>query len=220
MHRNGFVALGLSWLLVFGGMSSAVAEHVRYCEQNGVTYRETRKRVQLPTAETRYEKRQETVYHDQYTTQMHDSHHTVLVPVTEYRWETRIHGWWNPFQSPSIAYHLVPRRRWEPRTETVRIPITTHQTIPETRTVHVPVTTLGFVEKEEVSRVAVSPRATTPTSLARRATSPGSQYSATISRGSSSAAGREAVGGITRMESDPPRRGPALPAGAAKTVQR
>jgi hypothetical protein len=145
---------------LFGMIDSTSADEVRYVQQNGVTYRETRRTVREPAADVVWQDQQQTIYREQYTTEMRDTVRTTYVPVTQYQSEPRWHGWWNPFREPELAYHSVPRTHWEARTETVRVPVTYRQYIPETQTVRVPVRSLGFVEKEKIDRVAVSP--TTP----------------------------------------------------------
>lgn len=40
-----------------------------------------------------------------------------LVRETAYGWEPRWHGRWNPFVRKHLAYHLLPRTRWVPKTQ-------------------------------------------------------------------------------------------------------
>lgn len=51
----------------------------------------------------------------------------VIVPVRTYHTERRVHGWWNPFQEPHVAYHQVPTTRWEERLQTTYVPVTRRQ---------------------------------------------------------------------------------------------
>jgi hypothetical protein len=51
----------------------------------------------------------------------------VIVPVRTYHTERRVHGWWNPFQEPHVAYHQVPTTRWEERLQTTYAPVTRRQ---------------------------------------------------------------------------------------------
>ncbi|MFV2066605.1 MAG: hypothetical protein ACC645_06455, partial [Pirellulales bacterium] len=94
-------------------IGSSFAEGVRYYEENGVTWRETRHTVQRPVWVTRYEQREQTVYRPKVSTEYRDSYQTYQVPVTEYRWETRWHGRWNPFVRPYTTQAMVPVTRFE-----------------------------------------------------------------------------------------------------------
>jgi hypothetical protein len=163
-------------LLVLAAPAVCRAQDVRYYDQNGVTIRETRQVVQHPVVETRMETRQQTVYLDQCKTQMQTVQRTYQTPVTEYYWEAYWANRWNPFEQPYIAYRYVPRVRWELHTETVQMPVTTHEAVPQTQTVQVPVTTQRFVDEELISRMPVNGKPADPfaqgtTSVARRDTS-------------------------------------------------
>ena len=89
--------------------------NVRFYEQDGVTYRETRAVVWRPVSETRMEQRDETVYRQRYSTETRPTTQPVHTPVTQFYWEARWHGWWNPFQEPYVAYHAVPYTAWRTR---------------------------------------------------------------------------------------------------------
>src|SRR5690606_21169135 len=91
-------------------------------EQNGIRYIQRTEPVEQPTTTVTWEERRETAFQERYRTEFVESQQTVLVPVTEYRWEPRVHNWWNPLVPNSIAYHMVPRTRWEPRQHTIRYP--------------------------------------------------------------------------------------------------
>ena len=153
MRRMRLAAAGLVWML--GGLSAWAADDVRWVTRNGQTYREHVTVERVPTTVTRMEERQETVYTERYLTEVRDSQRTVYVPVTEYVMQPRWHGLWNPFTSPHVAYHMVPQTRWEVRSETVQVPVTTRELVPQTRTVQVPVRELGFEERQHITRVLV-----------------------------------------------------------------
>jgi len=138
------------------GAVSARADEVRYYQEGGVTYCETRRTVDQQVPQSRMEERSETVYREQISTEMRDTTRTVWSPVTEYRWESYWVGRWNPLAEPYLAYRYVPRTRWEMRTETVKVPCTARRLVPETRTVRRPVGGFRTVQKEVVNRVAVS----------------------------------------------------------------
>ena len=160
----------------------AAADEVRYFEKDGVTYRETRRVVRRPVVETRLESREQTVYREQLRTEVQETQRTYHTPVTEYQWATRMRGRWNPFIQPYYTQELVPTMRWEARQDVVRVPVSRRELVPEKRTVQVPVTTQRVAEEEVITRVAVS----------------------------STPAG--ALGGVARLENDPPRHGASVPA--------
>lgn len=134
------------------------ADDVRYYEKDGVTYCETRRVVQQRVPQTRVEQRPQTLYREQYTTEVRDSVRTSWTPVTEYQTETVLVGRWNPFVDPYYEYHTVPTVRWERKTEVVKTPVTCRKLVPETKTVACPVTTWQTVDKEVISRFAVTGR--------------------------------------------------------------
>lgn len=129
----------------------------------------------------------------------------MLTPVTEYRVQPRLVGRWNPFVQPYFVYENVPTVRWESRTEVVPIQTASRQLVPETRTVRTPVTTWRTVEEEVISRVAVS-------ATSALASSSSSSTGATLAgplvpvKIPASARG-DSIGGLSRLESDPPRQG-------------
>lgn len=169
--------------------TQSLAQDTRYYEQDGVTYRETRQVVQRPVTETKIHEQQETVYVEQYRTQVEDRNRIVSVPTTEYKWQPKLTNRWNPLARPSIVWQMVPETRWEMRQEKVTMPVTERTLVPETRIRRVPVTTQRYVPEEIISRMAVSDRPSDPfTSTPSVASRPGE------------------VGGIGRLDNDPPRR--------------
>ena len=181
----------LATSIVFLVSQTASADDVRYYTENGVTYRETRRVVRRPVSETRLERREETVYRERTVTEYQETTRVCSVPVTEYRWEAHWAGRWNPFRQPYLEYRLVPYTYCKPRTEVVRVPVVRREMVPEKRIVQVPVTTLRFVEEEQISRVAVS----------------GGSNGLSPTSSPSYIASRDRIGGVSRLESDPPRYG-------------
>lgn len=173
-------------------------EEVRYFEKDGVTYRETRRVVQQPVVETRSEASTQTVYREETVTELRDTVRERWTPVTEYRWEAFWVNRWNPLAKPYLAYRYVPSTRWERSTETTKTPTVSRRLVPETRTVHVPVTRQRMVEQEIISRMAVSGPANTAT--------PWTQPVMTAGLVPINSASRP-IGGVARLESDPPRQG-------------
>ena len=174
------------------GSPSAGGDEVRYYDQDGTTYRETRRVVRRPVCETQLRPSTQTVYREQQSSELRDTIRKSWTPVTEYRCEARWVGRWNPFAVPYLAYRTVPRTSWEYRTEVTQVPVTYRRLVPETRTVQVPVTTRRMVTEEVITRVAVAGRL-----------SPGSQ----VLSPTPTPSGSERVGGVARLDKDPPRRG-------------
>jgi hypothetical protein len=133
------------------------ADEVQFYQENGITYRETRRLAQRTVYETQYQPRQKVRFRWQPKGEMHDEVRSYAVPITENRVETRLVGRWNPFvRQPYTVQKVVPVTRYEYRTSTVRVP-TTHRSllpVPVNETVAVPAT--RQVTDVIVSRVAVS----------------------------------------------------------------
>jgi hypothetical protein len=210
-------------MLGVAGVGRLPADEVRYFEKDGVTYRETREVVRRPITQTRLEQRERTVYRDQFTTDMRSQERTYQAPVTEYQWVPTWQRSWNVFVAPSLVYRYVPVTRWEARTEFVRIPVTRRELIPEKRQEQVPVTTQRCVEDVRITQVAIGVRAgggALPAGTTPEAAGSGSS-SVTVGRPTPAAASsdpfapaaatsmarRDVVGGVSKLESDPPREG-------------
>ena len=174
------------------GTAWAVADEVRFYEQDGVTYRETRRTVQRPVSETRMEQTTRTVYRQECTSELRKTSRTWWTPVTEYCCQPYLVGRWNPFVVPYYSYRYVPRTRWCQRTEQVDMPVTCCRCVPHTQTVQVPVTTRRMACGQVISRVAVSGR-----SFGVLEPIP---QSPTLAK-------REQIGGLARLDKDPPRHG-------------
>ncbi|MGY8767049.1 MAG: hypothetical protein ACKVH8_01295 [Pirellulales bacterium] len=172
---------------------------IRYVQRDGITYREIVDTYQKPVSETTYQNHTETFYQERVTTEVKESQRTYYAPVTEYQWEAYKPVSFNLFAPPRIAYRWVPKTRWEPRTETIRMPVTQREMVPQTRTVSRPVTTLRMVESERITRVAIAdpPRnlnvVNGGTAIARKPI-----YQPT------------SVGGVTNLQNDPPRIGASI----------
>lgn len=150
------VALVAVSLLVLLAIGLASADEVRYYVKDGITYQETRRVVQRPVVETKYEQREQIFYREQYKTNMQQSYQTVQVPVTEYRTVACLQNRWNPFAQPYYTYRTVPTQRMEVRQQVVQLPVTTRELVPEKRIVQIPVTSQRMAEEEQITRVAVS----------------------------------------------------------------
>ena len=179
-------------LLVSG---SAQADEVRYYQEHGITYRETRRMENRPVSQTRYEDRERTVYRPRIVREMRTSYRTYHTPVTQYELQPHLVGRWNPFVQPVQTWRYVPRTHWEVRSEPVDVPVTRQEWVAEKQTYRVPVTTMRTEPREVITRVAVSGSAVNATRYARKDATP-------------SVARRERVGGLHRLD-DAPRRGAA-----------
>lgn len=155
MLRSLF-ALAAIWLIA----APLVADDVReVTDANGQTWREVHRTVLHPQTVTQCMDQQQTYYQEKYDVSLCDTYRTYTVPVTEYRWESYWVGRFNPLVQPYLAQRLVPRTRWETRTEVVKVPVTQRNLVPVTRTVRVPVTTEQTANYDVVvSRHLVSPQ--------------------------------------------------------------
>lgn len=203
----------------------AVADEVRYYEQNGMTYRETRQTVPVASTGVTYQECPRTVYRVQPTTENRDMVRTWWTPVTEYRQESYWVNRWNPFAEPYLASRYVPVTRWEKKTEVVQMPVACSKLVPETQTVRVPVAT-NVATREIITREAIP--SANPALVAKSSSAPltppvasstilANPWSMTPVDGSS-VARREQVGGVGRLENEPPRF-PVQPSGQSSALR-
>lgn len=190
-------------------LPSAARGDERYYVENGVTYYETRERVQRPITEIVQQPTTRTVYREQYRTDFTDTVHVTSKPVTEWRLESYWRGRYNPFVEPQMAQRWVKRKRYETQTQTIRQPVLRRELVAENRTEQVPVVTQRMVEEEVVRRVAVAPATPTniqasPASTAvARPTAPRSADP--FNAPSDAVARRVQIGGISRLDGTPSR---------------
>ena len=197
MHRFTFrfaLVLPILALSHFAAGQTSVREEVG---ADGVTYRVTENTYQTTLPYTEYESRQERTLQPQLTTDYQSFQQTYAVPVTEYRWVSRMRGWWNPFARPYWTHNLEPFTRTDYRTATVQMPSTRTSWVEQTRTVQVPVTKYRTVQNTSSSRVAVN----APTSV-------GTPRTFASESGATAIASRPSDGryGSERMTSDIPRK--------------
>ena len=174
------------------------AEEVRYFEQNGVTYRETRQvgvpaaAVYQPTAVTS----PVSGCQGRLATQTQQVVRSYWTPVTDYRWETTWVNRWNPFAEPYVAYRYVGRTHWEPRTELVRVPVVCccPANLPSA-VVAAPAATGPSMPTAPVAPVAAADR-----NSLQRPLHPALQLLE-----NPSVARRETYGGVARVGEEPPR---------------
>lgn len=183
-------------------LSSAAGDQLRYYQQNGITYCETRRTVQRPVCETTMQQTTRTVYKEQYYTETKDVTQTSWHPVTTYRAATYWVDRWNPFVEPYLATELVPQTCWQQQTQVIKMPVTCRRLVSEVQKVDVPVTTQKLVSEDYVvSRVAVGGPVQPPVSrVAATGVQPFVGIPGSICSG-------ERIGGIARLNQDPPRYG-------------
>ncbi|KAA1258875.1 hypothetical protein LF1_13990 [Rubripirellula obstinata] len=195
--------------------------------QTGIVYRQVSKTVERPVIETKVVKQNQTVYRPETVTETKPENRTVYTPVVEYKWQPRMHGRWNPFQQPTVAYHHVPETRWEARNEVVNRTERRTKWIAENRTVDVSRQQVRMqreqkTELEVVGKVAPPDPSPTDASSAIAArlrpldsnarVAPLNQsrvattYSTPVYSAPSYSAPQIAASTIGRMTSDPPRR--------------
>ncbi len=191
--------------------SPAAADQVRYYQVNGVTYCETTRTVQRPVCETTMQQTTRTVYKEQLYTETKDVAQVYWCPLTTYQPETYWVGRWNPFVDPYLETRWVPHTSWQQRTEVVKLPVTCRKLVPETQQLQVPVATQKMVSQEVVvSRVPV---ANSIPCVGQAVAYPAQAYPANPP----SIIGGGQVGGIARLNQDPPRYGSATTATTPST---
>lgn len=186
------------------GALSVRANEVRYYEQNGITYRETRQVVHRPVYQTEMRPTTQTVYRQEQTTEVRETTRTWWSPVTDHVCEAVWMGRWNPFVQPYLVYRPTTRTRWEARTETVQAPVTVSRWVPQTQTTETAVTVQRMVPEEIVSRVAVG-HSGVPTVAATPAAPP--VVGRALAPVPTPMPSPSPIGGVARLDNDPPRRG-------------
>ena len=187
-------AVAVSGLVVIFVGGLVRADEVRYYEENGITYRETRRVEKRPVSKTQYEDRQRTVYRPRLVHETRRSYRTYHTPVTQYELRPHLIGRWDRFVQPVQTWRYVPRTHWEVRSEPVDVPVTRQEWVAEKQTYRVPVTSMGTEPREVIPRVAVSGSRVKASRLARKDAAP-------------SVARRERVGGLHRLDAAPRRGG-------------
>ena len=189
----------------------AMADEVKYLDEDGITYRETTQTTQRPVHHTTMQQRDVTYNRERYTTELQEVQRTYQVPITEYVWKPETHRSWNPFEPPYVAYRMVQQTRYETRSETVKIPVAKREVVPEKITQTVPVTTQRIAQEKVVTRVAIGPSGSRTGGAANMAAggangsgSPGAMAT------SSGAAGpaNDGMGGMAKLDNDPPKQSP------------
>lgn len=131
--------------------ATAAADEVRtVTDANGQQWNEVHRTISHPQTQTQCVEQPQTYYQEQCQVTNQDTYRTYQVPVTEYHLESYWVGRYNPFVQPYMAQRLVPRTRWETRTELVKVPIVQRSLVPVTRMVRVPVTTETVVNQDIV----------------------------------------------------------------------
>jgi len=186
MEGRSFHLIGIA-LLTVSAPAIAVGQNASTLADGTATRTERR-----PVVDTTWQEQSRTVYTEQYVTEIHDRQRIVYTPVVEYQWQQYRVNWWNLLAPPEYAFQLKPTVRWETRIEPAQVPVTRREVVPQTEVVRVPVNRLGF-EHHPVP----GPQ------LVRRPT-------ATTQAATTTAASPNRIGGVLRIENDPPRVGRAV----------
>ena len=188
--------------------ATVLADDVQYYNDaaTGVTYRQTTQTVRRPITETHLEQRDSIVYRPRVTTELRDTPQSTPLVITEYHWTPVYRRSWNVFAPPYLTYEWLPQTHLETRTDIVKTACTRSELVPEKVTQQVPVTTQSYVEDKIVSHVAVGRSPGAGANVAAQNTAPVDQNGVSI-------------GGISKMDSDPPRGGTAWRPGV-NTLQR
>jgi hypothetical protein len=154
--------------------AAARGEDVRYFEEGGVTYRETRVNVGQATAMTGQQPANQIAYAEQLHTEYQSTIRVYSVPVTEYRSETYWVGRWNPFSQPYQAQRMVPVTRWQTRTEVVQVPVTRRELVAQTQAPPTTALVQQGAGQTLVTRVVVSSQAAKQPTMASHQAAPSS----------------------------------------------
>ena len=166
----------------------------------------TAQTVNRPVTETHLEQRESVVYRPRVTTELRDTPQTTPLVVTEYHWTPVYRRSWNVFAPPYLTYEWLPQTHVETRTDIVKTACTRSEYVPEKVTQQVPVTTQSYVPEKIVTHSYVGRAPNAAASVAVQNTAPADQSGVSI-------------GGISKMDSDPPRGGTAWRPGV-NTLQR
>jgi hypothetical protein len=206
----------ISGLLLTLAPQRAWADDVRYYADNGITYRETTQVVKRAIPHTEMQQRDVTYYRERVTTDLQEVTRTYQVPVTQYQYEPYLEGRWNPFVQPNMTYRMVPRTRWETKSETVKIPVARREVVPEKLTQQVPVTTHKIAEDRVVTRVAVGTTSTLAPGGALVGTGAGGSGVAGqnstgaygMPPGTLPAGSGDPIGGVSKIDPNQPKQNP------------
>jgi hypothetical protein len=187
-----------------------LGDEVRYYQENGVTYCETRRTVQRLVTETKLQQVTRTTYKEDYYSETRDVTRTSWTSVAGYRTETYWTGWWNLFEEPHWETEWTPQTLWVPKSEVIKMPVTCRRLLPKTEQVQVAVPTQRLVtEQVVVSRIPVpgpTPRSapvnTVPVNPPPVNVTPPAQVTP-----SSASRPVGPIGGVARLIQDPPRYG-------------
>lgn len=101
---------------------------------------------------------QQIAYVEQMVTTYRPTQQRVIVPVREYRTETRLHGWWNPFREPYVAQRQVPVTRWVERIQTTAVPVAERRYRPVIETSTRVMPPIEFAARPQASSAPAAPR--------------------------------------------------------------
>lgn len=177
----------------------------------GIVYRPETRTIETPVVDTQIKKEERVLYRPQTVTDVRNEARTTYTPVVEHKWEPRLHGRWNPFSQPTVAYHHVPTTRWEARNEVVPRTTTRTEWVAEKQMVEIPTRIVRIERTSKTDYVAVGKVA--PATSPQQPTVQDQIASRLRPLDSNStiqpfaALPQQQMGGVARFASDPPRRG-------------
>lgn len=201
MRTMTVLSLGCWATFAYSTIAAAQTTTTIEPDANGVQWRVTKSVVQRSVPTTEYQPREQKVYHPQVTTDYQTYQQMYATPVTEYRWVSRMHGWWNPLGQPYWTTNLEPFTRWETRPGTVQVPTARTDWVETTQTTTVPVTTYHTVAEETLVRTQL----------------PGPATSSPAPSGATAIASRPLS---QQLQSDPPRYGSQWSAPSSNGIAR
>ncbi|TWU41048.1 hypothetical protein [Novipirellula artificiosorum] len=187
--------------------------------ETGIVYEQRTKTIDRPIVETKVEKQEQTILRPQTVTETRPESRTILRPVVEYNWEPRMEGRWNPFKPPAVAYHHVPRTRWESCNEVIQRTNSRTEWVAEKRTIEIPRKMVRWQREQKTELVAVgrvaSPADDAQSMIASRLrpldpNTPIAPLATSVAQTPPTfAPPRIAASTVGQIASDPPRRSPS-----------
>jgi hypothetical protein len=162
------LAANLSFTSLGIAVNAVAADALVTDPTTGIVYRQEVRAIETPVVDTQIKKEERVLYRPQTITDVKNEARTTYTPVVEYKWEPRLHGRWNPFTQPTIAYHHVPVTRWEAKSEVIPRTTTRTEWVAEKQVIEVPTRTVRIERTNKTDYVAVGKVA--PASLAQQPT--------------------------------------------------
>lgn len=177
----------------------------------GIVYRPETRTIETPVVDTQIKKEERVLYRPKTVTDVRNEARTTYAPVVEHQWEPRLHGRWNPFTQPTVAYHHVPVTRWEARNEVIPRTTTRTEWVAEKQVIEIPTRTVRIERSSKTDYVAVGKVA--PTASPQQPSVQDQIASRLRPLDSNSTVEpfashpQQQLGGVSRFASDSPQRG-------------